>query len=527
MVIARVNIKDKGAKDFKSVVIAEIRELEEKDTRRLAEETQKIIQDEIRSSIRRMGSTDKLASSFIAEKIVGMGITGWGVGDIDYLNRNVPYWRHCLSEDTEVYIYLDNKIISCSLKKLFNLWHFNKDIKILTPNGLKSIINMREILENEYYIFDFARYFSVKMSKFHKLIYKLNGRLIEKEAQNFGSSLLQYSAIYTGLPINDSIVQTKIKIDNVSFDLDYLYGWIIGFTLAEGHLSKNRITWTQNNIDNIQEKLQEFAHRFNYELKIYKENKRTIFCINHKIIYKFIHCFCSGTKTNKKITNFYLNTPEQFRKGILDGYNIGDGRRADTNKYHIRTISKEMCHQLMLIGASLGYDISLLKSQKQSDKSFKSNYPLYSAYIYTYCRRWQVKDFQATEIFQEKKYCTRNERGLFNRSIGKKVNFCYFPKSIIKVNHIFSKENFIDIAVEDELFLINGGVISHNCNYGSEAIGANWKHWLPKGRWVNDRWVADDTGFWFMPSNPIPAMNYIEKTIAQIDTIIDIVLAEK
>lgn len=61
-------------------------------------------------------------------------------------------------------------------------------------------------------------------------------------------------------------------------------------------------------------------------------------------------------------------------------------------------------------------------------------------------------------------------------------------------------------------------------NYGSEAIGANWKHWLPKGKFVNDRWVVSDDGYYFMPSRPIPAMNYIEDTIAKIQSIIGTVL---
>lgn len=64
-------------------------------------------------------------------------------------------------------------------------------------------------------------------------------------------------------------------------------------------------------------------------------------------------------------------------------------------------------------------------------------------------------------------------------------------------------------------------------NYGSEAIGANWQHWLPKGRFINDRWVRDETGFWLMPSQPLPPMNYIEKTVADINLIIRRVLNEK
>ena len=52
---------------------------------------------------------------------------------------------------------------------------------------------------------------------------------------------------------------------------------------------------------------------------------------------------------------------------------------------------------------------------------------------------------------------------------------------------------------------------------GSEGIGANWQHYLPKGLWVNGRWVESNDGFYgIQPQNPIPAMNYISSTIQQM-----------
>jgi hypothetical protein len=64
-------------------------------------------------------------------------------------------------------------------------------------------------------------------------------------------------------------------------------------------------------------------------------------------------------------------------------------------------------------------------------------------------------------------------------------------------------------------------------NYGSIAIGANWEHWLPKGRWISNRWVPDPEGYWFKPTKPIAPRNYIEKTIADLQFAIDRVLSEK
>jgi len=53
---------------------------------------------------------------------------------------------------------------------------------------------------------------------------------------------------------------------------------------------------------------------------------------------------------------------------------------------------------------------------------------------------------------------------------------------------------------------------------GSEGINANWEHFLPKGLWVNGRWVVSGRGFsGIKPSTPIPAKHYIASTLAQME----------
>ena len=54
---------------------------------------------------------------------------------------------------------------------------------------------------------------------------------------------------------------------------------------------------------------------------------------------------------------------------------------------------------------------------------------------------------------------------------------------------------------------------------GSEGIGANWQHFLPKGRWANGRWVIDKEGGFsgIIPQSPIPALNYIASTLQQME----------
>ncbi len=63
---------------------------------------------------------------------------------------------------------------------------------------------------------------------------------------------------------------------------------------------------------------------------------------------------------------------------------------------------------------------------------------------------------------------------------------------------------------------------------GSQGIGANWDHFLPKGFWSNGRWVANSAGYsGIKPKTPIEAVNYVASTIAQMEIIIPIMLKGK
>jgi len=67
-------------------------------------------------------------------------------------------------------------------------------------------------------------------------------------------------------------------------------------------------------------------------------------------------------------------------------------------------------------------------------------------------------------------------------------------------------------------------------NYGSEAIGANWQHFVPSGQFMpgnpepagasfrEGRWEVGAGNYGFIPGQPIPAMNYIEKALSYILT---------
>lgn len=85
---SRVTIKSKGKFGFKQSQIIEL--LSNKHIEAIAKDTETIIKEKIIESLQRPGSTGNLANSFFAERI---GIRGWGVGNIPFLNKNASYWR--------------------------------------------------------------------------------------------------------------------------------------------------------------------------------------------------------------------------------------------------------------------------------------------------------------------------------------------------------------------------------------------------------------------------------------------------
>ena len=84
----KVIIRDKVGKDFRTEEIRRIKSMGKKDTKRLAKECEKIIQETIMRKTER--PTGHLASLMKAGPIVN----GWGVGDIETLDKLAPYWNH-------------------------------------------------------------------------------------------------------------------------------------------------------------------------------------------------------------------------------------------------------------------------------------------------------------------------------------------------------------------------------------------------------------------------------------------------
>lgn len=86
----KVNTLQKDGKSFTNTLIERAKALSDMQIHTIAMVTEKEIRSQISDGIKRSNSTGNLAASFFVVKTRG----GWGVGDIEYLNKHAPYWRH-------------------------------------------------------------------------------------------------------------------------------------------------------------------------------------------------------------------------------------------------------------------------------------------------------------------------------------------------------------------------------------------------------------------------------------------------
>ena len=133
------------------------------------------------------------------------------------------------------------------------------------------------------------------------------------------------------------------------FDLDYGFGYLIGYYLAEGHISKdlNRVTFTYHKdeayIDNI---LHLFPGR---HIKTVEGNRgRSIF--NDGFMARMINDFCgrAGYKHVPLLGN------EEYYKGLYRGYMDGDGSKTDPQRERASSIHEKIARNINRIGDMLG-----------------------------------------------------------------------------------------------------------------------------------------------------------------------------
>jgi len=373
----------------------------------------------------------------------------------------------CLDEDVEVYIKNGNSILPLKLKELYSLYiNGFKEIEILSPYGFRKLKSIIETKPQKFYEIQVNHKLKFYASDNHLFpVHQKNSKSFSvKKVSNIDVSKEKDYFLFK--PLSDYIQENLfvLNLDNKKIKLDYDLGYFIGAYLAEGWILTNRAYWRkQIGISQIKYK-EKFLKYFKKIEEIFKVrvvyNKANTFVFNGERknisnLYNFLSYFVEGKdcySKNLKIKNI-LNTPIEFRKGIINGWLDGDGKYNGKYKEGITT-SEKLAYSFYLLFSSLGIRASIKEYKYKNRNKIFIVHPFLDA---KYNKRITIKNQNLNFDKQVNQY-----KGLKKLKIPI-FNCLRIKPKIKKINNI--NKRFFDLQVEDELFIINGGIITHNCDY--------------------------------------------------------------
>ena len=294
-------------------------------------------------------------------EMVGM-IAGQSIGEVS-TQMSVPF-------NSQHKIVIKNKLTNEITFKSIIVGEFCDEIIRLNPeltfntghkNSVETII---ETLENEYYIIGVSENEKTSWNKIsHISKHPVNGQMMKVitksgrivESTTSHSHLIRENHKVTPIiganmkegmriPVCAHIDNSYIKDTYNSYKLDELFGWFIGAYLAEGNLNYNEISIT-NISEYYIENTKKVASLFGKECRVGEKQgefgKSITTKFNCEKLAKLLLNTCGNGSYVKKVPDFAFTAPDEFKKGLFQGYFDGDGNfQCDKNHHQIRCCSR-------------------------------------------------------------------------------------------------------------------------------------------------------------------------------------------
>ena len=368
----------------------------------------------------------------------------------------------CLLPETEVYIKQETGIVvPITLGELVEL--NTENLLILSPTGWKKIKNMWKVEHDKTMKFKVGSSSEIESSLQHKFPISHDNRRKRyeiKEVQNLRIGKNKMLDRFLFKPIADFIEDKNLELCNKV--LTYRLGKFIGLYAAEGGFAdyskfkSYQGKFTLNKLeDDLCQDIIWGLRLFGVYFKITKIKNYQTIVFSSREIKEFISRFVLGKCKEKRLDMVsILNTNKKFRQGIFDGLIAGDGHIDKNKRISFGSVSRQLRDDLYLLASSVG----LLASKSEEHEKDKRTGKVYDAYLLTIPISLQKEKNVGEREFVKRKPFVKGKPPLAiykNEFEAKTLKFS--NPQIIKGN-----KWLIDIEVEDGLFLINGGIVSHN-----------------------------------------------------------------
>lgn len=216
-------------------------------------------------------------------------------------------------------------------------------------------------------------------------------------------------------------------------------GFIMGLYLTRGNVSRDHIVYHLSSIEVACRVRELFERVFKLKTKVENSKHSIIVRIESSILAKlFKELF--GVK-DRDIPDLLINTPREFRIGIVEGYLAGCGYRLglESNTLEVEVASKNLAYKLHYLLKTLGVDSSIV--ELSGDEGNNRYYKLRISY------------------------------NSINHSVHNSIACNTLIDYVVEVKEYISSESAYDIEVECNHTFIHGcSIITHNCTFHGDSI---------------------------------------------------------
>jgi Hom_end-associated Hint/LAGLIDADG-like domain len=175
------------------------------------------------------------------------------------------------------------------------------------------------------------------------------------------------------VPHEVDVSEGEVRLTNITgrhipldFPINYDFGWIVGYYLAEGFLVKDRryknyslagISFCSDEREiEYHEKVKTFASSIGLTTSGFKAKVGHGYTLDiyNKTLAELFYVLCGEISDKKKLHPDLINANPDFLRGVLSGFDAGDGTKRKNSYRELTTCSEELASQLFFIASRFG-----------------------------------------------------------------------------------------------------------------------------------------------------------------------------